>query len=71
MLFKFAFQPDFSFKSAPKAEFLVLYTAQKTSMFPDCIFPKVSMCPDHRVKKMSMCPDHGAQKMSMCPDCTY
>ena len=39
-MFKIVIQPDFSLKSASKAEFLMLYTAQKMSMFPDYVFPK-------------------------------
>ena len=70
-MFKIVIQHDFSHKSASKAEFLVLYNAQKMSMFPDCYFPKVSIRPDHGVKKMSMCPDRGVQKTSMCPDRSY
>ena len=65
-ILKNLFQPDFSFKSASKAELLMLYTAQKTSMFPDCVSPNVSMCPHRGAQKTSMCPDRGARKTSMC-----
>ena len=58
-------QADFNFKSASEAELLWLYTTQKTTVFPDCVFLKVSMCPDRGVQKTPMCPNQSYGKQSV------
>ena len=59
------YQADFNFKSASEAEVLKLYTTQKTTVFPDCVFLKVSMCPDRGVQKTPMCPNQSYGKQSV------